>query len=337
MKRARKPKWSFVVLRGADKTVKQFHVSKRFVFAAPTAIVLAVSGSITGLQLKSYYELNQLEAALSEQELLFSETLSGKDEAIHTLQQDLIGLSQQTNEMKKKMEALQQLELRLKQFIYQYGDRLDSSSERVPISDMIPPAQTTSLLPDASIQSLNYIKESVPFSLLAQKTDVTLITLDSIADTMEKSMALTLELAHTTRASVDAYPSIWPTRSKLLSSGFGYRRDPLTGRAAFHAGIDITGKLGDPVFSAADGTVSETGFNSSLGSYIVIDHLEGLQSAYMHLKEIEAKKGDSVVRGEKIGLLGSSGRSTGPHLHFQIMHKHEPVNPIPYLSLIKED
>ncbi|MDQ8733031.1 peptidoglycan DD-metalloendopeptidase family protein [Paenibacillus sp. LHD-38] len=337
MKRARKPKWSFVVLRGADKTVKQFHVSKRSVFAAPTAVVLAVSGCITGLQLNSHYEKNHLEEKLSEHDLLFSETLSGKDETIHSLQQELVGLSEQANEMKKKMEALQQLESHLKQFINNYGDRLDSSTYQVQTPNTIPSAQSKSLQQNASNQSYNYIMESKPLSLLVHKTGLTLTSLNAIADTMEKSMALTLELAQTTRISVDAYPSVWPTRSKLLSSGFGYRRDPLTGRAAFHAGIDITGKLGDPVFSAADGTVSETGYNSSLGAYIVIDHLAGLQSAYMHLKEIETKEGDFVVRGEKIGLLGSSGRSTGPHLHFQIMHKDEPVNPIPYLSLIKED
>nr|WP_232243046.1 M23 family metallopeptidase [Paenibacillus sp. GSMTC-2017] len=132
--------------------------------------------------------------------------------------------------------------------------------------------------------------------------------------------------------TIDAIPSHWPTRSKQLTSSFGYRKDPFTGRATFHAGIDISGDSGDAVFSAADGTVNEVGFDSQLGNYVIIEHLGGLQTAYMHLKKIDAREGDIVVRGEKIGQLGSSGRSTGPHLHFQIMQKNEPVNPLKYLA-----
>ncbi|MGG1637076.1 peptidoglycan DD-metalloendopeptidase family protein [Paenibacillus sp. NRS-1760] len=337
MKRVQKPKWSFVVLRGADKTVKQFHVSKRSVFAAPTAVVIAVTGCIAGLQIKSAYEMNQLEEQMSQQDELFAQTVSDKNEAIVSLQQEIIGLSEQANEMKEKIDDLQQLELKLKQFIANYGSKLETSTYLAPIDKSETTVKTLSDTSSTGNRSFNDSKQSKQFVLLAQETGLHLADLQRMVETMEDSLTLTLQLAQATRVSVDAYPSGWPTRSKMLTSGFGYRRDPFTGRTAFHAGLDITGKLGDPIFSAADGTVSNTGFNNSLGKYIIIDHLGGLQSAYMHLKEIEAKEGDTVVRGEKIGLLGSSGRSTGPHLHFQIMQKNEPVNPLPFLSLIKED
>lgn len=337
MKRTRKPKWSFVVMRGADKTVKQFHVSKRSVFAAPAAAVLAVSGCIAGLQIKSAYELHHLEEQLSMQDAVFTQTVSGKDEAIVSLQQEILSLSRQAQEMKAKIDDLQQLEHKLKQFIENYGDRIAPSTYLTPRETKEPSIQAlpfVSTIAGAGSPSLQHSKQ---FALLAKNTGLGLDTLHTVVETMEESMAVTLQLALATRSSVDAYPSSWPTRSKLLTSGFGYRSDPFTGRTAFHAGIDITGKLGDPVFSAADGTVTEAGYNSSLGKYIVIDHQGGLQSAYMHLNRIEAMEGDTVVRGEKIGLLGSSGRSTGPHLHFQIMQKNEPVNPLKYLALIKED
>ncbi|MGO4180636.1 peptidoglycan DD-metalloendopeptidase family protein [Paenibacillus sp. MCAF9] len=337
MKRVQKPKWSFVVLRGADKTVKQFHVSKRSVFAAPTAVVIAVTGCIAGLQIKSAYEMNQLEEQMSQQDERFAQTVSDKNEAIVSLQQEIIGLSEQANEMKEKIDDLQQLELKLKQFIANYGSKLETSTYLTPIDKSETTVKILSNTSSTGKRSINDSKQSKQFILLAQETGLHLADLQRMVETMEDSLTLTLQLAQATRVSVDAYPSGWPTRSKMLTSGFGYRRDPFTGRTAFHAGLDITGKLGDPIFSAADGTVSDTGFNNSLGKYIVIDHLGGLQSAYMHLKEIEAKEGDTVVRGEKIGLLGSSGRSTGPHLHFQIMQKNEPVNPLPFLSLIKED
>ncbi|WP_082198200.1 M23 family metallopeptidase [Bacillus sp. FJAT-26390] len=337
MKHTRKPKWSFVVMRGADKTVKQFHVSKRSVLAAPTAAVLAVTGCIGGLQIKSAYELHHLEEQLSMQDAEFSQTVTEKDEAITSLQQEILDLSSQTLEMKAKLDELQQLELKLKQFIENYGNKAAPSSYLAPSKTSSSSSRTLPILSSISSIHSTSLQESKKFALLAQNTGYDLASLHGMVDTMEESLALTLELAQTTKSSVDAYPSTWPTRSKLLTSGFGYRSDPFTGRSTFHAGIDITGKLGDPVLSAADGTVSEIGFNSSLGHYIVIDHLGGLQSAYMHLKQIEASEGDEIVRGEKIGLLGSSGRSTGPHLHFQIMQKNEPVNPIKFLALIKED
>ncbi|WP_169083607.1 M23 family metallopeptidase [Paenibacillus sp. PL91] len=337
MKRARNPKWSFVVMRGADKTVKQFHVSKRSVFAVPTAAVLAVTGCIGGLQMKSAYELHHLEEQLSKQDAQFAQTVTDKDRAITSLQHEILGLSRQSLEMKAKIDELQQLELKLKQFIDNYGNKAAPSSYLKQREAKGSTSRTQPILTNISSAHSTSLEDSKSFALLAQNTSYDLTSLGRMVDTMEETLGLTLELAQTTRSTVDAYPSSWPTRSKLLTSGFGYRSDPFTGRSTFHAGIDITGKLDDPILSAADGTVSEIGYNSSLGHYIVIDHLGGLQSAYMHLKEVEASKGDDVVRGEKIGLLGSSGRSTGPHLHFQIMQKNEPVNPIKFLALIKED
>lgn len=337
MKRARKPKWSFVVMRGADKTVKQFHVSKRSVFAAPTAAVLAVSGCIAGLQMKSAYELNHLEEQLSKQNALFTQTVSEKDEAIVSLQQEILGLSRQAQEMKTKVSELQELELKLKQFIETYGSSIEPSSSQSSSRSEERSVKTLSAIADAPSSYTPIMQNTKQMASLAQHTGLDLKALSAMVDTMEQSMELTLKLASAKRTTVDAYPSEWPTRSRQMTSGFGYRSDPFTGRTTFHAGIDIAGELGDPVFSAADGTVSETGFDSSLGRFIIIDHLGGLQSVYMHLKHIEAQEGDIVVRGEKIGLLGSSGRSTGPHLHFQIMQKNEPVNPLKFLALVKED
>nr|WP_246427444.1 M23 family metallopeptidase [Paenibacillus phyllosphaerae] len=150
-------------------------------------------------------------------------------------------------------------------------------------------------------------------------------------------MSESLRQAKQRQAELDALPSGWPTISRTLTSSFGYRTDPFTGRSTFHAGIDIGGEPGDPVFAAGDGLVTETGSDSSKGNYIVITHSNGLQTVYYHLKRITAKLNDSALRGDKIGELGSTGRSTAPHLHFQIMQKDEAVNPLPYLRLVKED
>ncbi|MHA6483019.1 peptidoglycan DD-metalloendopeptidase family protein [Paenibacillus sp. strain BS8-2] len=340
MTRARKPTWSFVVMRGADKTVKQFSVSKRSVLAAPMAAVLAVSGCIAGLQMKAAYELKQLEEQLSDQSSQYNQTtagmdaiIAGKDEAIVTLQQKLLELSRQTQEMKDKMQELSELEAKLQSFIEKYGSAtLDTTS--APSSRSASNVRTLASsyeLRGSSVYS-PAPQHTAQIASLAERTSLDLQALSLMVDSMETSMEQTLRMAQNKRKSVDGYPSFWPTRSKQMTSGFGYRRDPFTGRAAFHAGIDIDGRSGDAVFSAADGNVTEVGYDSQYGNYVIIAHPGNLQTAYMHLERSDAREGDLVVRGEKIGQLGSSGRSTGPHLHFQIMQRSEPVNPLNYLA-----
>lgn len=335
MKRARNPKWSFVVMRGADKTVKQFHVSKRSVIALPTAAVLAVSGWIAGLQIQAADEINELEEQLSNQTAQFTQTVSGKDEAIVSLQQELLQLSRQAQELKAKMSELQELENKLKQFIDKYGGGIEPSSGKSDTRKM-----NVTMLSVSSGAAPAYtvpVGNAKQVASLAMSTGLDFQALSAMVDSMELSMGQTLRQAQEKREAVDGFPSGWPTRSKQLTSGFGYRKDPFTGRSAFHAGIDISGKLGDPVFSAAEGTVTDIGYDNIYGRFIEIEHLGGLKTIYMHLKSIEAEKGDFVVRGEKIGLLGSSGRSTGPHLHFEILQQSEPVNPLKYLALVKEN
>ncbi|WP_133304983.1 M23 family metallopeptidase [Paenibacillus pinisoli] len=344
MTRARRPTWSFVVMRGADKTVKQFSISKRSVVVAPVAAAIAVTGAIAGLQLKAAYELRHLEDQLFSQSAQFTQTITGmdeviagKDEAIVSLQQELLELSRQAEEMKVKMKELDELEGKLKLFIEKYGGSIDTTGSESSTGSGKPGSGIVKTLSSRSAdqRAPSYIASpgsTMQLAMLAQHTSLDFQALSDMVDAMEVSMEQTLLKAQNKRAAVDAYPSLWPAKSKRLTSGFGYRKDPFTGRATFHAGIDIDGDIGDVVFSAADGTVSDTGYDSRLGNYIVIDHLGELQTAYMHLKRIDAKVGDVVVRGEKIGLIGNSGRSTGPHLHFQIMQRNEPVNPLKFLA-----
>ncbi|REJ18011.1 MAG: hypothetical protein C6W59_06050 [Paenibacillaceae bacterium] len=132
-------------------------------------------------------------------------------------------------------------------------------------------------------------------------------------------------------------PIAWPTDSTRLTSEFGLRSDPFTRRLARHSGIDLGGNSGDPVYAAGGGTVMESDYNQSRGHYIIIEHESGYKSVYMHLRKRLASAGQKVEQGEKIGLLGSSGRSTGPHLHFEIWKDGQAVDPLPYLQLFKEE
>lgn len=125
-------------------------------------------------------------------------------------------------------------------------------------------------------------------------------------------------------------PSIWPTKG-WPNDGFGYRKSPFTGKKEFHQGLDISARKGTPVIAPADGYVSLVAKSNSFGNYIEINHGYGYKTRYGHLSEKLVKKGQAVKRGEKIGLVGSTGRSTGPHLHYEVHKKGLPVNPRIYI------
>jgi TonB family protein len=117
-----------------------------------------------------------------------------------------------------------------------------------------------------------------------------------------------------------------------LTSGFGKRMNPLTKKEEFHPGLDILARKGAPVLSTAAGTVTASEFNDQDGNRIEIDHGNGYTSAYHHLDSREVKKGDTVAQGQLIGTVGSTGVSTGPHLHFEIRCNGEPLDPFDFIG-----
>ncbi len=127
-------------------------------------------------------------------------------------------------------------------------------------------------------------------------------------------------------------PSVIPINIKdfTMSSGYGVRRDPIYGSSKFHAGLDFAAKTGTPVFATADGKVAEAGRQSGYGNCIDISHGYNYLTRYAHLSEILVKPGQEVKRGEMIGKVGSTGKSTGPHLHYEVRFKDEPQNPVNY-------
>ena len=126
-------------------------------------------------------------------------------------------------------------------------------------------------------------------------------------------------------------PSIWPVVGKL-ESGVGGRRNPFGGRGyEFHEGQDIDATYGTPVQAAATGRVTIAGWQRGYGKVVYVDHSNGLSTRYGHLSEIDVSVGQTVNRGQTIGLVGSTGRSTGPHLHYEVRINNQPVDPRPYL------
>ena len=132
--------------------------------------------------------------------------------------------------------------------------------------------------------------------------------------------------------ALDGIPQVVPASVENITSGFGYRRDPFNGHGAMHAGIDFKGAVGSPIFAAADGRVTFAGWKSGYGQAIEITHGNGMLTRYAHLSRIGVKVGQPVEAGATIGGLGNTGRSTGPHLHFEVRINDRAVNPRPFLE-----
>lgn len=152
---------------------------------------------------------------------------------------------------------------------------------------------------------------------------------DAAGSRAESLNALVVHLEDQT-ARLLSTPSITPAKG-WVTSAFGYRTSPFTGNREFHRGLDIAGRLGTPVTVPADGRVRFAGHRRALGNTVTIRHGYGIETLYGHLKEIHVKMGERVERGQQIASLGTTGRSTGPHLHYQVEVNGVPVNPRNYI------
>jgi murein DD-endopeptidase MepM/ murein hydrolase activator NlpD len=160
----------------------------------------------------------------------------------------------------------------------------------------------------------------------------------------ENTFALLKDLLHglesrlqTVRSDVDkrnqlaaATPSIWPTHG-WLSSSMGNRSDPLTGEHDFHPGLDISADRGDPVYATADGKVTHAANAGNYGNLVIVEHGYGLETRYGHLSAFKIKVGQEVKRGDLLGLVGSTGRTTGSHLHYEVRANGRILNPLQLL------
>ncbi len=146
-----------------------------------------------------------------------------------------------------------------------------------------------------------------------------------------KSYSEVMEHINTQRMKFRYTPSMWPCKG-IISSPFGFRIHPILGYRFFHTGLDIANMTGTSIKSTADGTVLLAGWKMGYGKVIVVRHNSYYRTVYAHLSKILVKRGDTVMKGQEIGKMGNTGRSTDPHLHYEVHYCKKPVNPIKYLS-----
>ena len=161
--------------------------------------------------------------------------------------------------------------------------------------------------------------------------DNTFSVLRDLLGALESSLDVVRNGVERRHALASATPSIWPVTG-WLSSSYGYRRDPFTGGADFHPGLDISADYGEPVHATADGVVTSAGASGNYGNLIVVEHGYGITTRYGHLSRFAAVSGQQVHRGDIVGYVGSTGRSTSAHLHYEILLNGQLTNPLKLLT-----
>ena len=155
-------------------------------------------------------------------------------------------------------------------------------------------------------------------------------TIDHAMDAQDTSLQGLIAHLESQSSRLVHTPSISPTHG-WITSHFGYRQSPYTGEREFHKGLDIAGRMGTPIFAAADGEVVYAMQKKSLGYAVKLKHGYGMETVYGHMQETTVKPGDVVKRGQQIGLMGSTGRSTGPHCHYAVLVNGKGVDPRNYI------
>jgi murein DD-endopeptidase MepM/ murein hydrolase activator NlpD len=169
-----------------------------------------------------------------------------------------------------------------------------------------------------------------PAELWALAVETRAIQLVGLVDELEPRMSAMVQDLEDWRSYRASLPAIWPAYG-MLTSEFGYRRSPFTRRWKFHSGIDIAGPRGTPIFAVAPGVVTFAGYNSGYGRMIELDHGHGVKTRYAHNTSHFVREGDVLDVGDRIATIGSTGRTTGPHLHFELLIDDQAVDPMEYM------
>ena len=212
--------------------------------------------------------------------------------------------------LRKKIKELEDVEKKLKQILGIKGE-IPTPKEKISATPL----------------NLKTYKDLETFD-----TQRKILEMKAILEEKEEALAYIEKEINRRKSLLAVTPSRWPTFG-LITSGYGWRIHPIFRRKAFHEGIDIVSFWGAPVYATADGFVTYAGWKSGYGKIIEINHGRGISTAYAHLSSIRVKVGSYVKKGQLIGLVGSTGTSIGPHLHYEVRKNGVAVNPVPYLNV----
>lgn len=270
---------------------------------------------------------------------------TGKVWELQEIRQELVGAREQTTEFSTALEDLKRRVLAMKEVNEKLRVMLGIESlkpedylngqggEETPVVDGngtgengSGPTEGTVEKSDANATEENKVWEKD----LAHKVQQKITWLQNEAVFQERTLEELAEVAKERSARWASTPSVWPVKGWVTSS-FGPRISPFTGQRAIHDGLDIGASPNAPVYAPAGGHVAAAGFDAKMGNVVALDHGYGIETQYGHLSKILVKPGQRVKRGDVVGLVGSTGLSTGPHLHYMVKVSSRPVNPQRYI------
>ena len=308
---------TFMIIPDANRKVVRFRVSVLLLYLLPIILLsgLCVTLFVHMNNLQTEIEKQQLASELANKTAQYEQTLTNKDYTINELQSEIIDISSQTDEMKSKVDELKKLEQEIR--------------------DVTGTASASSAAAGGGGPTIELEADDTEHLIADTKERLTQLDMEVGTLLMDISSAKEDLIEHLRVLRIT--PSMWPTVSERITSTFGYRKDPFTRRAAFHSGLDIAGDSGDPIYASAEGVVKYAGYDSDYGYNVIIKHASGVSTRYGHMRKYLVKEGQKVAQGEKVGLLGSTGRSTGPHLHFEVIKSGNTIDPMPYLKTAGKD
>ncbi|HHI02784.1 MAG TPA: M23 family metallopeptidase [candidate division Zixibacteria bacterium] len=292
-------KLSFVLIGSSRDKLRQFNISYGLILTAAFIVAFLLTSNLI---LTTSYINSQVAAHEAERLRMENEHLISKYDELRS---DIVDISKYYSELVEKEIAIRNIfnlpEISTDERQLGIGGPDNLSNEQ--FTKALQVAHSTEAEVDALIRLSHFEQEkySEVYEMLSDKREL---------------------LNHT--------PSIRPARGYQIR-GFGMKDDPFTGYKRFHAGIDIANKIGTPIYATADGVVRTTGRGEDLGKYIVINHGFGYMTKYGHLDGIKVKRGQKIRRGDIIGLMGSTGYSTGPHLHYEVIKNNKKINPVKYI------
>jgi murein DD-endopeptidase MepM/ murein hydrolase activator NlpD len=302
-------KISFYLLSYSGKTVKQLAVTRRHlkIIATCSIFFLMVTAGI-------FVDYFNLKITFNKKEV--EKTIANQSNEIISQRKQIQNFANEINSLKSNLVKLNNFEKKIR-IIANIGNPSEEDS-LFGVGGSIP----DDLAPELPLTEKH---NSLMREMHEQTRELNLASVSQ-----EKVFESLIKDLKRQRNLLSSTPSIWPTTG-WLSSGFGYRISPFTGLREFHKGLDISGRKGTPVIATADGIVTFTGKNGFYGNMIKIDHGHGMATRYGHLEKILKKTGEAVKRGDVIALMGNTGKSTGPHLHYEVFLNGLSVNPQKYI------
>jgi len=315
---------SITIIPSPDKKIKNFSIRRVF----PVTISLLIIVTVTMLSyLYNNYYTGFLELTNTAEEL---KIVRAENERLRT---ELYVLAQETEELMGYLNELQEYKEEIKGMIGMVETK-EEETESVALelhtsisSNQVLPARLPIGGGDMqfyhpSWQVIDRAKENI--DLIKRELPDRREEFSNLESSVKEYNAL-----------MAATPSIWPLADKgdsYISSNFGWRKDPFTGRQALHEGLDIGTWYNTPVLATADGVVTFAGNKGGYGVMVIVEHGYGYETRYAHLNKVKVKKGQKVSRGDAIALSGNSGRSSGPHLHYEVRINNIPQNPRNYIG-----